>query len=52
MGGHWRNSRGDTIDQVESRNITKIRDQGMGMPDIPETWSWREGASGRKDHEN
>ena len=24
----------------------------MGMPDIPETRSWREGASGRKDHEN
>ena len=24
----------------------------MGMPDIPETRSWREGASGIKDHEN
>ena len=24
----------------------------MDMPDIPETRSWREGASGRKDHEN
>ena len=24
----------------------------MDMPNIPETRSWREGASGRKDHEN
>ena len=51
-GGHWRKSRGDTLYQVENGTSAKIIDQGMDMPNIPETRSWREGTSGRKDNEN